>query len=475
MNLGSLTISGERATAPAVRPGKGFLKGWTHSKMAVVLLLAYLGIIATEGFSRWILTSIGAESLIYLRDLLPPAGAFFALRGHRNPRRWLLFVVIGVQLFLASAVGYYFSGNVAQVFFGLRMFIPLLFGIAMYSAIVKNWQFFTRGCLVLLGIAVIAVVINQYVHFPWIGADFSLFNITVELSREWMEFGGRERLPGFSRASYDAATQIVVFYIITLYYVRGTILRTALTAASLYAVYLTTSKAPLLAAILLAVNFLLIEMLPQIPLVRARQKILRRMGILLLRLQIAMITAIGVLMPLRTSGTLSFLERDLREQSEFHLLSMQDRAATFWPLTMEHIVNVGNPWLGVGMGGIGSPLDLFGHVDSSVPGDNSFLYFYALFGVIAGLYFFLFACVAFSRRLMTSAGTTVFGLLALSACVQGVTKTTIEGSYDCLFLGLVIAHVTFGWRSLMVRRNVRASENVKGGMPGLALLPRSAY
>jgi hypothetical protein len=423
------------------------------SKLAVAILILYFGIIELEGFVRWALGFVHLQSLLYVRDLLPLLAAPMAMRADPSGRRNLVLMIMGLQVILASIVGLIFCGNVIQVIFGMRVFIPVLLGVAIYPAIVKNWDFFARWCLILLGIGVTGVVINQFVQFPWIGSDFTAFNVTVELSREWTEVSGRDRLPGFSRASYDAATQIVFLSLVSLYWVPGFFKRVLIAALATYAIYLTTSKVAFACMLQLLVNFFVLEGIPALQRARIGTRLYRFKSLLVtvLRLQIAFFTIAMVILPLNSTGTLNYLERDLHEGSEFHLLSMQDRATNVWPRTLEHIHRHGNWWLGAGIGGIGAPLDVIGQVEIPITADNAFLYLYGVFGLISGIYFILLLWVTFTRRMIVTSGTSLFAMLALSACIQGVSKGTFEGLYDCVFTGFLIAHLVFGWRGLPSR------------------------
>lgn len=441
----SETAAAAEYHAPTAR-GSG---GLTPSKIAVALLLAYLGIIAVEGFLRWLLGLVGLEPLMYLRDLLPLGGIALVLRMPGAARRNRVLAIIFAQLLFAGIVGLYFSRNLYQVLFGLKVFMPLLFGVFVYPAVVKHWEFFLRGCLLILAVAVAGVVLNEFIAFPWIGTDFTAFNVTVETSREWTEVGGRERLPGFSRASYDVATHIVFTCIFALHYVRRFVWKVLVGAAAVYAVAGTTSKVALACLIQLLVNYLVLEGLPFLRTPR-RGSVwwrLRVFAVWLLRFQVAAFAILMVLLPLNTSGTLDLVERDLYENTRFHLLSMQDRAARFWPAAMEYITTTGSPYLGLGLGGVGTPLDVFGKLEIPITTDNGFLYGYGILGLAVGLYLAWFLYGTVTRRLISPAGPSVVALLALSICVQGVTKNTLESVYDCVFLGLVIAHVTFGWRA----------------------------
>ncbi len=420
----------------------------TPSRAAVACLLLYLGIVTTEGALRWILSTVRLEPLLYVRELCPIVGIFLAAMMPGLGRRNFYFMVVCLQLMIAAAIGFIHWTSIPQVVFGIKVFLPLLFGVAVYPAILRNWDFFRRGCTVLLAIAVFGVCVNSVVRYPWIGTEFTVGNVTVEGSRDWTELDGRERHPGFARLSADAAIHIVYLSIIAVSGMRGIIRRVALFALSGWAVYLTTSKAPLAGFIGVLVNFFLLEGLPALrnPAPGSVAKMVKAFASFALRLQILALVLATVILPLNTSGMLGFLERDLRSDSQFHLLSMQDRAVTVWPMAMEHIQKVGGRWLGAGAGGVGAPLEIFGKAELPITCDNAFLYAYGVMGIFLVPYLILFIGFIFTRRLLSPKWSATVGLLALVVCNQSPSTNLFEGIYDCFFVGIIIAHTTYGWR-----------------------------
>lgn len=418
------------------------------SRWAVNLLLAYLGTLVLESVLRWMLSMARLEALFYLRDLLPIGGIVCSFLASREVRRSRLLLVVALQLAFATLVGFYYCDNVVQAALGLKAFVPMVFGLMIYPSLLRHWTWFAGWCAILLGVTVTGMVLNPYFSYPWIGADFTAFDKTMELSREWAEIDGRDRLPGFSRAASEAAAQIIPFCLFSLYYFRKAWVKILLAVASLYAIYLTTAKASVacLPQMLLTYAFLEGATYCEARLGGAVFTALRMVAVWALRLQIAIFTIAVVLLPTLTGGTLKLVEQNLREDSQFHLLSIQDRAATFWPLTWEYIYAHGSRVLGTGIGGIGSAQDAMGGGDMPITADNTFLYLYAEFGVAIYFYLAVFLWAVFTSRLTAQGRTYAFALLALSICVRGISETTIESPCDCVFLGLMAAHLALGNR-----------------------------
>ncbi len=103
-----------------------------------------------------------------------------------------------------------------------------------------GWRW-RRSC-----VSVFGVVLDVVVNFPWAGQAYESAIATVQVSREWSS-GGIARLSGFARASFDAAT-IMLVLIVPILASRWSVMgRATLWVVAAATIWLTTTKGALLA------------------------------------------------------------------------------------------------------------------------------------------------------------------------------------------------------------------------------------
>jgi hypothetical protein len=307
-----------------------------------------------------------------------------------------------------------------QAAFGCYTFVPLFLGmvavasgghVAAFAMVAALWW-----------IAVPGVFLSAAVDLPWVGASYEILGIKAQFARAWSAFGV-ERLPGLTRASFTAANQIAVACALLLVGRAGLPAKIAIWLLSIVAVWLTTSKAPLVAVMVLP--FL-------VGTVAARQKEARlafeqRVLAVLLVAGAALPLAAWLGLRLPPSGNLGFLS----------LGSLGLRMAGMWPGAFALL---DPPWprlfLGLGFGGIGAGQAHFDPARYSAA-DNLFVFLFVTFGMAALL---LLPVVLRGNRLIAlRAPRRARAIYAVSVAVLilGMMSNVVESVVPAFVLGIL--------------------------------------
>ncbi len=300
--------------------------------------------------------------------------------------------------------------------FGLWVLIPFLGGIMAFPTLANVWSRTGRYAFVLWAVAASGVLINVVYPWPWMGFEYTLAGLEIEGSRLWYT-AGLVRLAGFSRASFDAANQILLLAAVLMVWARGW-WRLAVWLISGVTIALTTSKTPV--AIYFVLTLFWLTHRSAIPNVWR-----------LLPIALAAISSMLPLSTLLVDYDLSSTREDPMQRLLF--ASVGDRLEMMWPDTLATVLKYGNVLLGRGVGGIGMAQQYFEPVLWS-SADNLVVYLYALFGILGIASFVLYALglALFPVRDRISLLVFVAGLIVLLA---GLTGNVLESPALGLLFG----------------------------------------
>ncbi|HEX7126919.1 MAG TPA: hypothetical protein VF406_14265 [Thermodesulfobacteriota bacterium] len=383
------------------------------------LLSEVLGGAIRYGFAR-----VGLIPLVYLpKALLAVALAARLALDLARGRTSAAYLAALALLTLGAAHGYLALGHPAQPAFGLWVLIPFLAGIVALPALASAGPRVVPYAAVLWAIAAGGVLLNAVHQWPWMGFVYRVAGTEIEGSRLW-QTGGFVRLAGFSRASFDAATQILLLATVAMVWARGP-WRLAVWLLSGVAIALTTAKMSFGVYLVLSLFWLT-----------------HRLGTReLWRLVPVGAAAIAAALPFSTL----LVEYDFssaREDPIRRLLfaSIGDRVERMWPDTLETILTHGNWLFGRGVGGIGMAQQYFEPVLYS-PADNLVVYLYALFGVVGIGSVVLYALGLMLLPLRDRLSRLVFAF-GVSALLAGVTANALESALLALGFGASLRYAT---------------------------------
>ena len=378
----------------------------------------------TGGVLRYTLSGAGLSALVYIPKLLLVVMLGLltftgVARGRLNGLH--LFTFAFCSLF--TAVGLFYTNSPLQVGFGLWILLPLIFGVVSYPALRRTWARLNLPLSWLWLTAVVGVFLDSVYTFPWVGFNYEVQGVTVEGARQWSTFGVA-RLGGFAQASFSAANQILLLGSFVVMTSNRWGWRLVVWSASGAAIYLTTTKSILGVFIVLSLFLALERFVPRS----------------VWRLLPTAIMIVGVALPLSTLLINYALDLNSR-LSQVFLFSFDARLTDTWPQTFELIAQQGNVLLGRGIGGIGTPQRYFEPLSElSSPGDNLFLYLYALVGITV-LPVMLSYALSATRLELRNRLDSFFFTAILSILLLGITSNVLESGIFSLFFGLSLRHV----------------------------------
>jgi hypothetical protein len=400
--------------------------GWELRNTLAMLSAAYIASQAFDSVIRWVLNMVHAAAAIYLRDADLIIMAFLccyliARDGRSVIRTMLMFSITAVTV----CVGLYSELNVAQMLFGLKVWLPLLVGFLLVEAgvlAVMDWRriwwlvWFALCCGVLL---------NHFVEYPWSGLNVDVGDTSITANREWAS-GGIRRLSGFSRSSFDAAAAILLLYIYLICSYRGVAARLLLIVLSAAAIALTTSKG------VVAAFFATLCVLPWILYAKTPGGVAK----FALSGAVLAVAAIGMVAPLMSEG-IQFPRLQVGTVEFWLFASFVDRAWVTWPQSFS-LLREGWQWLtGRGVGGIGAAQFQF-EPSIYTPGDNFFVYIYVTAGVV-GAAFYIYFALSVLKLSLDQLSHRMASLVMLAVFAYGMTVNLIESATFALSLGAVFA------------------------------------
>ena len=386
------------------------------NRLQLIAALAFMLSTIFSGPLRWTLASVGLAVVAYLPIVGALAVALLTLlyqfaKGAFGARALMLCACLGYALF----VGLLLIPNPAQVAFAAYLFIPVYIGLLLAPA----WQriaHWPRTITVLWACVVIAVLLNPYFAYPWVGFEYSVGSVSVETGREWWS-GDVQRYSGVSRASFDAAIQSVVLLTVACGHVAKRWWRLAMYGATAYCIWLTNSKTVL---VVLAIAVVCIEISPAA---------LRRIRVP----TIAILVSFGWAMPL--FGLLYNPRLNaLNTSSSLH--SYEDRLRNMWPEAFDLWFQHGTWLTGRGLGALGTAQTYF-EPQLFNAGDNLHLYLFVTLGVLAAPLTIYVCWQVAQLRFSTQRLGRVPLVLFIVTLTYGLTTNAIENASVALILALV--------------------------------------
>ncbi|KWN15159.1 hypothetical protein WM21_14605 [Burkholderia ubonensis] len=376
--------------------------------------------IASEVFSGAIryYTSLAGMSLLgYLPKALMVGCIVFGVMMRPRVDTLLVASFLAVQMCVSLANGV----SLVAACFWIWTVAPLLFVLLMPPGALDMLESSPiRFAFAVLTTACCAgVMLNWFVHLPWVGGSIDVDGVNVQLATSTY-VGTVPRLPGFGRSS---ATTGLVIGLLTTWLVprqRNALAVAALLAMSALAIWATTNKTTLIALSLVLPCF-----------VALRTPGLRRACIVM--------TALMIALPL--AGWVIAATTNVGVADTGSLASMQDRLLNTWPKLLDGMASANLLWFGVGPGGFGSATAYYAAEFGFNTGyaDNAALYVVANIGVAGAL---LVMLVFVQRVLASRIDDPRAWLMLLFVLLSGVTTDIFEALGCLLFAGLAIRTLT---------------------------------
>ena len=393
----------------------------------LLALAAYTTSFVVEAPLRFALGKIGAPQILYLRDLLLVLLVITSFWMYMFSGKHLKSSRIVIALLaMGSVVAWlWFLGRFMQVLFAVKIFMPLLVCCIYGKAISSANIHLAKLSVFLATVTAIGVIVNSVVAFPWVGSAVSLGGLQIEVSREWYS-GDFARLAGFARASYDAATYMIIFSLVIAVAYKP-LIGIFFWALSAVVVVLTTTK-----GVFLAFGFLSIILLCKL--------ISKEVMVGSAKVILIIAAIVGLLLPL---VSLVF-QPEMIFSSKIErilLFSFYDRMNNTWPQALYMLDEWFKIFIGRGIGGFGAPQAYF---ESRLynPADNIWVYFIVSFGALGAIgVLYVIGKILFFRRF--DDGKTVGLVWAVFVAVYGITSNMVDNAVLCMAMGYLISNFVF--------------------------------
>lgn len=377
----------------------------------------YLGTIIFEGPIRFGLATVGAGSLLYLRDVLAAMPLVAAVLGWFSGYAVAtpVVAVFGILL-LHLLIGLLQLPTAFQAFMGLKMWLPFLLGMSIAPLLPSRQALLIRCSAVALFATAAGIFVNIGYEYPWIGLSYDTAFGETSGAKQWWSDSGL-RLPGLTRSSVAAAVIALLSLGPVVASRIGWPLRIFCIGLAGVTIYLTTSKGPLIAIPLVLIQVMLLMGL--------RSKLLS--GTFL-----STLAAFTLITPL----TLTYLRPTRKGMPEI-LSSFMDRIQDEWPRAFKLIEHPGQVLWGRGLGGIGTG-QTFGEPTAFNAADNLMVYFIITFGILGPIYMaaFVYRLMRYtSEREYDDFGVRLTHSWAAAFIADGIVTSMIEDA---------VAGVTFG-------------------------------
>lgn len=412
-------------------------------------MIVYVLLFSMESVVRFLLNKVSLEWTIYFRDLflLAIVGLGLLVRSPGTRIRSLVLISLFVLIW-GTVWGLLTLGNVTQVAFGLKVYLPYLAGIVIAPVFFRQRAKTLRAFVAIFLITAFGVLLTAVVDVPWTGLEYNLGSYTIEGQRDWT-IEGIQRLSGFSRASYDASIQLVTCAIVV-----GTFSRSAWLAWGSWllcapCLYLTTSRSPMIAYLCITV-FRLWMLMP------AKANWFVKRLALILPLLVIILPLLKEIPGLADSA---FLESG----GVARLDSLATRVDQMWPDAFKMLRTGTANWFGLGIGGIGAGQALVNPDDYNTA-DNLFVYLWVSFGALS--VFIIGALAIGMQRLKLNEASDLCAFeMAIAYFAIGTLSNGMENISSALFLGIFVHQMAMRNRPLEPRPAMSPIHTIEHGVP----------
>lgn len=375
------------------------------------------------GPARYYLDISGLAPAWFIVDGLAAVSVLIAAISYRTLSDPVGVLVLFGAVVLASLNGFLSTQSLEATFSGLKMILPLLFGLVCRNSV---FRIFEKGWIVFAVFIAMCggVLYNINGDFPWTNYTFFVGNIerSATVSR-WIE--EVSRINGFASDSNMAGFLIVVC---AFFLIKGTpiLFKLFVYGLSGTAIYFTTSRTSLLSLVAILAADILIFLFRWVVGLKYAQAV---------RLVYYFLCSTPFLIPI--ISVLSAQSADLHGLPSF-LDSYIERATVSWVVPFARMQEFFFPHgyvIGYGVGMVGYPVQFSAWAPLfDIYYDNFALGIYLMFG-LPGLLYFIFLIFRKGQIARSRSSLTLIGvLLFYGTTVQGFGTATF-----CVLIGALLS------------------------------------
>lgn len=392
--------------------------------LELVLFRIYIIIMIFEAPIRYFLNIAGLASLIYIKDMIIIVLFVLSLKKIKISKIHLICIV---SILISLTVSIMYIDNIRQIlFFILKILLIFIVGVVQYKNIIEDFSNNNKFYKVCYVIVVLGIILNYFITFPWEGLTYSFGDdITITASKSWST-GGKKRLSGFSRASYNAAVQIGIFSLIIMENTKNKIRKFGIQLLTILVIWLTTTKGILVGYIIILI---IDQLLPK------KEMFLKTL--------ITVSAIIMILLPLFSISCdpiFEFLKENLNWETYIkYISSFESRLKSTWPDTFDLISNNGNIIFGYGFGGIGVAATIYDS-NNVTPADNMFVYLYGTIGLLSLFFIIWIMFKSYKLKIDFKQEKIIYYILSL-IFLYGIVANVFEETMLNIYLGTIFEYL----------------------------------
>jgi|CXWL01.1.fsa_nt_gi hypothetical protein len=386
-------------------------------------LATYFSFYLFEGPIRYGLNAIGADYLIFIRDLLLvlALSVGIIIRQRLKQKLHPAFYIFAIIILIHGFISLVNIGSAFVIFYCIKLLFTALAGAVLAPYLMNPPKQVVLVVLALFIITFIGVLIDKYdfIEYPWTGLKATMGEIQVDISRDWDISGADKRAGGLMRSSINVAIVTPLLAFILLFNIRSLLGRIIIMLVTVMILYCSTQKASILAFAFVCGLLLAFHKRP-IP---------------ALKIGISFAFVLMVVLPILLP---QFIMPN--DQGVFSLKSFYMRVEDVWPKAWLWIERKEVFPFGIGLGGIGGAQRFYSEEYFS-PADNMFIFLYAYFGLLSFVYmgWLWWRCMRVSDKQSSS---TIHALsIVMFITFYGIAMSMIEDQMVTLFLGAATAWI----------------------------------
>lgn len=414
------------------------------TRIAEKLIWALTLVVVLDAPLRYGLVSIGVPFLIYAKDVVMLGILGYVLlrsilscRIDRMLLSILLFVTFGIIVGIINRL------SLLQVMFGVKLLLPFITSFLVIEYFDFRKTVFTHLFNIIIPVVLVGLALDMFYDLPWRELEYKVLEKAIDSSSSRSTFG-LPRLSGFGRAPYETAA--ILYSIVALYLAvivqegrrRSWWMRKyeiTLLVCAFVGILVTTSKSAILAFLILALYYLVIQWY------YGHDRWVNILSGLILKSMLFALFLYGVVPPIIAFVSPSVLTHYLASDNILFMAiatSYVDRVERMWPEAFELISHPYQYMIGRGLGGIGTP-QLYFERDLYNAADNLYVYLFIDFGLV--LLSILILCILY--KLFVSRLAYRPNIYYYSFCIGlfcfGATVNVVESPALTMAFGFMLA------------------------------------
>jgi hypothetical protein len=318
-------------------------------------LAIYFAFYLFEGPIRYGFNAIGADFLIFIRDLtlLSLIISLIFVKQADFKISYKPFLIFAFIILVHGVVSYLNLRNGFVIFYCAKLFFSGLAGAVLAPYIINPPKKVIKVVFVLWLISVIGVFLDKYfLNYPWTGLATTIGDVQVDISRNWEITGVDKRAAGFVRSSINVAILIPMLAFLLMLNMRLLAMRFFVLLMTMLTVYWSTQKASIIAFALVGILLIGFYKRPGLAL---------KVGI---SIGLVLMVALPLILP-------HFIMPNT--QGMFSLNTFYMRVEDMWPNAWKLIESRELFPFGIGLGGISGAQRFYDKYDANAA-DNMFVF-----------------------------------------------------------------------------------------------------